>query len=267
MTRDWRSEGVFVGTPSRNETGLNYTASLLSLVMHDARSAGIVVRGGGPMLFPATPMNLPVIRNQIAAAMLDQTEADWLLFIDSDAGFEPDLAERLVEAADPIERPILGALAFMVAKREPDGMGGWVWTPAPTLYDWGGPNGEPGFFHRYEYPDNTLVRVAATGCHTLLIHRGALDKLRAEHGDTWFDRVQLFPEQGTMGEDFSFFARVAKAGIPAYVHTGVKTSHQQTIWLCEDNYQSALLVSRMSAAARDELAAPEGVTVVAASDA
>ena len=260
MTRDFRAESVFVATPVRNEVATNFHVSLLGMAYHDLTSYGMIARGGAPVAWPATPMNLPQIRNHLTTKMLDDTGADWLLWVDADAGFDPDLCDRLVEAADPLERPVMGALAFMVAKREPDQMGGWHWTPAPTIYDWGR-DGKVGFFHRYDYPDNTIVRAAATGCHTLLIHRSVLEKLRAEHGDTWFDRVQLFAEQGVMGEDFSFCARLAKAEIPLHIHTGVKTTHQQTIWLCEENYQGALMVSRLTDAAK-AADVPEGVEVV-----
>jgi cephalosporin hydroxylase len=263
MTRDWHGESVFVATPVRPEVAANFHTSILAMCYHDLSNHGLIARGGAPVAWPATPMNLPQIRNHLTVAMLDSTQADWLLWVDADAGFDPDICDRLVEAADPIERPVVGALAFMVAKREPDGMGGWRWTPAPTLYDWGGPDGKPGFFHRYEYPDNTVLRVAATGCHMLLVHRSVLEKLRAEHGDTWFDRVLLYEDQGTLGEDFSFCARLARAQVPIHVHTGVKTSHQQTIWLSEENYQGALMLSRMTDAAKAEASAevPEGVQV------
>lgn len=247
----WRSESVFVATPHRAEVAASYTISLLALFAHDMQTTGMVARGGGPCLFPANPMNLPEIRNKLAGVMLDQTEADWLLCLDSDAGFEPDLAERLVMAADPVERPILGALAFFAEKRESDRMGGFIWAPAPTIYDWGGPDGQPGFFHRWEYPENTVIRCGATGAHALLIHRSVLEKLRVD-GDTWFTRVMLDPTQGVLGEDFSFCARAARAGFPVHVHTGVQTSHLVTVTLIEQHYQSALMVSRLSAIARRE---------------
>lgn len=252
----WRGESVLVVTPHRIEVAATFCSSLLKMFAHDAMSTGLIARGGGPLLWPATPMNLPDVRNKLAGVMLDETSADWLLMVDADAGFAPDLAERLVSAADPVERPILGALAFCVEKRESDEMSGFVWAPAPTIYDWGGPDGKPGFFHRWEYPENTIIRCGATGAHALLVHRSVLEKLRAE-GDVWFSRVMLDPTQGVLGEDFSFCARAARAGFPIHVHTGVQTSHVQPMWLTEQNYQSALLVSRLSAVARAE-AATEG---------
>lgn len=267
--RDWRTESVLVATPHRPEVAANFTFSLLAMLAYDLQSHGVVARGGGPLGYPASSMNLPKIRNDICTLLLDELTADWLLFVDADAGFEPDVAERLMEAADPVERPVVGALAFMVSKRRPDGKGGFVWNPAPTLYKWGhvSPDGskKDGFFPIYDYLDNTVMRVAATGCHTLLIHRTVLEKLRAAEGsDDWFSRRVLFSDQGLMGEDFSFCARLARLQIPLHVHTGVKTTHQQTVWLCEEQYKGALMVSRISDAANDMAGGdvPPGVQVV-----
>jgi hypothetical protein len=47
---------------------------------------------------------------------------------------------------------------------------------------------------------------------------------RAEYGDRWFDRVD-HPDGARFSEDLSFFVRVAGVDAPAYVHTGIPTSH------------------------------------------
>ena len=69
------------------------------------------------MALPEPRMMLPPIRNQsntdlatgrnqVVKAFLGQTPAEWLLFIDADMGFEPDLIERLLDAADPVKKPV-----------------------------------------------------------------------------------------------------------------------------------------------------------------
>lgn len=259
--RNWRAESVFVATPTRNDTQTNYTISMMRMLVHDLSSHGIIARGGGPLVTQATPMNLPSMRNTMVTGMLDQTPADWLLWVDADAGFAPDIADQLVAAADPTHRPVLGALAFMVSKRRSDDMGGWRWTLAPTIYGWGpDESGKVGFLPRYDYPENTIVPVAATGCHMLLIHRSVLEKIRAEYGDTWFDRFAMAGHEdlGLMGEDFSFCVKARIAGFPVAVHTGIKTTHQQTVWVGEEDYQDALWLSRLRQAARAEAAEAAG---------
>lgn len=233
--RDWAAESVFVATPHTPTVTAAWSWSMLCMLANDIQGPQMLVRGGGPMMAQASPMNLTVVRNNFCVQTID-AGADWLLMVDADAGFEPDLAARLVQAADPLERPIVGALAFMVEKGQSDGMGGYHWRPAPTIYDWGGPGGKPGFFVRWEYPENTVTRVGATGCHALLVHSGVLEAMRTAYGDTWFDRIGVAEVDGLMGEDFSFCAKAQRLGVPVHVHTGVRTTHQQTVWLSEDTY-------------------------------
>lgn len=261
--RDWRQESVMVATPHRFEFAANYVQSMLSLTYYDAANCGHLVRAGGPFLASATPMNLHEVRNAMAGAAVDKG-VDWILFVDSDAGFEPNVVERLVECADPVDRPVLGALAFMTSKAEPDDMGGWIWHPAPTIYDWGH-DGKEGFFHRYDYPPNTLVRAAATGGHMLLIHRGVLEKIEAAHGRTWFNRGMYSRDHGLMGEDFSFCFRLLEAGVPLHVHTGIETTHQQTVWLNSDDYLKSRVLRQMAAAVEFGQV-PDGVKVAAVPD-
>ena len=51
-------------------------------------------------------------RNTVVAAFLDGTDDDWFWWLDDDMGFAPDTLDRLRLAADPVERPIVGALCF-----------------------------------------------------------------------------------------------------------------------------------------------------------
>jgi GT2 family glycosyltransferase len=197
-------------------------------------------------------MTIAAVRNRVAKYLLDESEAEWLLFIDSDMGFEPDLADRLLEAADPATRPVVGALCFGMQRKEADGRGGWRTVPFPTIYNWrADSDGTAGFRIRWDYPDNTLIPVDATGAASLLVHRDVLAKLRAGGGDTWFDRGAN-DTGDLLGEDMSFCARVRREGIPIHVHTGVKTTHQRTVWLGEDAYLDARALHALRAAAAEQ---------------
>lgn len=238
--------------PPDGHNSTSYTDSILRAVAYDAVHDGMLIRGGGPMLLPASPNTLSEQRNRACAFLLDESEADWLVMIDSDMGFDEDALYRLIDAADPAERPVLGALCFGLKKVKTDMRGGWYTEPFPTLYDWR-PNstGKNGFALRFDYTPNCVTQVAATGAAFLLIHRSVLDKVRAEHGDTWFDRARMEPDQGLMGEDISFCARLGRLGVPVFVHTGIPTTHLKPVWVDEDYYlgQRALAALRAQAAA------------------
>jgi cephalosporin hydroxylase len=178
------------------------------------------------------------IRNYGARLFLDKTEHEWLLYVDTDMGFEPDAVHRLLEAADPAERPVVGALCFAFMETHYDGMGGWRRTIVPTLYKMGRAKqtGEPSFCYYGDYPRDEVIPVAGTGGAFLLIHRTALEKVRGEWGDHWFE--MLYDSSGDIvGEDIAFCGRLLKAGIIPHVHTGVKTSHHKDIWLAEEDYE------------------------------
>jgi GT2 family glycosyltransferase len=252
-------DAVFAATLHAHTVATSYSESMLRMVAYDAMHEGRLVRGGGPALLPAGVNTLPEVRNKACAYLLDESKADWLLFVDSDMGFTEDSVDRLLEAADPVERPVVGALCFGLQQVVTDGQGGYLTKPFPTIYDWGNLPGTNrwGFTIRWEYPQNTVTRVAATGAAFLLIHRGILDKLRAGAGDTWFTRAGLPDEPRILGEDMSFCARLGAAGIPLYVHTGVKTTHLKQLWVSEDYY-----VETRRAAALRQQEPPDGVEIV-----
>lgn len=235
--------------PPDGMNSTSFTESLLGLVLHDASSEGRVVRGGGPMLIPTTPMRLVDNRNYAAKWLLDDSDADWLMFIDSDMGFEPDAVEKLLKVADPAERPVVGGLCFGLRKEESDGLSGWRSVPFPTIYDWRTADGapRPGFMARYGYSPETVTQCAATGAAFLLIHRSALEAIRAELGDVWFERAKMYPDDEPMGEDISFCSRLGLLGIPLFVHTGVRTSHLKPLWVTEEYYQGFRVLHALKA--------------------
>jgi cephalosporin hydroxylase len=191
------------------------------------------------------PMNLRCgsgivahVRNYAARLFLDKTPHEWLLFIDTDMGFPANAVHRLLdEAADPVARPVVGALCFAAMEAAYDGMGGWRRTVVPTMYKLGrkADDDEPSFCYFGPYEDDTVTPVAATGAAFLLMHRSALEKVRADVGDHWFDMI--YDREGDIvGEDFAFCGRLLKVGIVPQVHTGVKTTHHKEIWLSELDY-------------------------------
>jgi hypothetical protein len=188
------------------------------------------------------PNSLPEGRNMAVEHFL-KTDCDWLLFVDTDMGFQPESLERLLLAADPVERPVVGALCFAMKHMRSDGHGGFIVRPIPTLFSWGVHPGQGvGFANRLRYPPETMVHVAGTGAAFLLIHRGVLEEMRdlailAGHptGETWFD-LRNYDDGTSVSEDLSFCWRVGQLGKRIFVHTGVKVTHHKELWLSEDDY-------------------------------
>lgn len=173
-------------------------------------------------------------RNQAVERFLDTTDAEWLLFADSDMGWEPDAPERLIAAADPVERPVMGGLCFgakLAGQGPAHAMRVHVF---PTLYTWWDTGDACSFEAGYEWSRGKVIRVDATGAAFLLMHRGALERIREAEGDQWFSQ---FHERGNdWGEDLAFCRRLMRHGIPLHVHTGVGTSHKKDMWIDESMF-------------------------------
>jgi len=214
----------------------SFHESVMRLTVWDQAHDGHLLGTGGPFMMACSTNGIVEARNKITRQWLDETPHEWLWFVDTDMGFKPDTVDRLLAAADPVERPVMGALCFGVQEIAYDGMGGRRLRPAPTIYM---PNqdaqGRRGFSTRWHYPKNTVLQVGATGAACLLIHRGTAEKVRAQYGDAWFDPFR-YDDGRRLGEDLSFCARLGSAAIPVFVHTGVKTTHHKQMWVGEDDY-------------------------------
>ncbi len=227
--------------------------SMMRLVAYDAGGLALVVGTAGPYMIRADASGLVEARNLGVQHWLDNTPHEWLWFIDTDMGFAPDTVERLVLAADPASRPVVGGLCFALREMTYDGMGGRRVMPVPTLYNMARtPEGHVGFGTRWTFPDNTLVQVAGTGAACLLIHRSAAEKVRAEHGDRWFDQIR-YEDGRLVSEDLSFCYRLGVAGVPIFVHTGVSTTHHKEIWVGANDYQPPAQPTPSSVGATDEI--------------
>jgi hypothetical protein len=209
--------------------------SLIDLYLVDAMGSKRMVPNGRQLRDHCQAGALPDGRNKVAQQFLDSTECEWLFMVDSDMGFAPNTVDRLIESADPVERPAVGGLCFALRR---DGHGefyGQKYVVVPTLYEFIDTADEVGFRSITDYPRDALARVDATGAACLLLHRSALEKVRTAVGDHWFDPVQH--AGSTYSEDLSFCLRLAACDIPLHVNTAVRTTHDKHgVFLDEDEY-------------------------------
>lgn len=227
---------VLVAYLHPNKTSHNFGESLMRLVAHDMANQNRVIRTGGPVMFRCGSGGLVDARNDVVRHFLDETPHEWLFSVDTDMGFAADTIDRLLEVADPVNRPVVGGLCFAVKEGSADGLGGWRTRLMPTLFDWGQkPDGEFGFVGRPDYPVSSVIQVAGTGAACVLMHRSALVAVREKHGDTWYDRVAQKSGK-RVSEDLSFCYRLGVVGVPVFVHTGVRTNHHKDFWAGEDAF-------------------------------
>lgn len=216
------------------DVATSFHHSVLGMVAFDSGQAQRFVSTDGRLGITAQQCGagrLSSGRNQACAQFLDLWDAEWLLMIDADMGFDSDAAEQLVAAADAVERPVMGALCFG-AKRAGEGPAHAMRTHFfPTLYRLHADptTGRRTFDPAYEWPRGKVCEVSGTGAAFLLIHRSVLERIRDAYGDKWFDEVT--EDDTPFGEDLSFCLKLIDLGIPLHVHTGVETSHKKDVWV------------------------------------
>jgi hypothetical protein len=216
----------------------SFHVSMMRIIAHDAGTSGRMVNTAGPIMVQTAAGELSFNRNLATAKFLDETPHEWLWFVDTDMGFKPDVVDQLLAAADPDERPVVGALCFSMRPIATDGFGGCRVAPVPTLFmpALDATTGVRGFKTRFRYPERSIVQVGATGTGCLLIHRSVLEKMRADLGDEWFTYTR-FEGGGPISEDFSFMVRLLAMGVPVFVHTGVPTTHHKPVWIGAQDYR------------------------------
>lgn len=197
-----------------------FTASLLALAMEGGTPLDAVIAWeSGP--------NISTARNMIVSKFLLEQSAPWLLMADTDMVFAADALARLIAAADPHERPVVGGLCY---QRSPDGG-----DALPVMYEFGENEAGRLAFTRYtSWPEDACVRVGATGTAFLLAHRDALDAVAVATGDVaapWFRESAIGAPLTLLGEDLTFCLRCGLAKVPVHVHTGVQVGHVKPVML------------------------------------
>lgn len=162
--------------------------------------------------------NLPMARNWQVRTFLNETEAEWLWFIDADMGFDVSALSKLLDVAHPTLAPMVGGICF---GRNEDGM---IW---PIAMRFKSDTQTFQRLHTYEYQG--LMPVDATGAAFFIVHRSVLEKLNEEYEEPhkWFGLGAL--EGREISEDILFCMRVRAAGYPIYIDTRVETEHVKTI--------------------------------------
>jgi hypothetical protein len=229
------ADTVAVAYVHSDDVRYSWHHSMTQLMAYDLANAGRIWTGGYVAVRCGTD-GLAEARNTAVEEFLADSRAGWMWWVDTDMGFAPDTVDRLLAAADPAERPIVGGLCFSQIERQPDGFGGWTCVATPTVMDWRHLGQQTGYAVRWDYPRDTVTRCDGTGSACILIHRGVFEKIHAEFGPNWYTRTRN-PSTGKMiSEDLSFCIRAGALSLPVYVHTGVQTTHVKRVWLGQDQY-------------------------------
>lgn len=170
---------------------------------------------------------LDVMRNHVVGHFLEQTDADVLVFVDSDMVFRPTDIHQLLDSFD-----VEGV----------DVMGGWYTSfyPEqgefrPVAYEWFGdrmrPIPNPPF-------DRTPFNVDAVGTGFMAIGRKILKRLEKRYGSPmpWF--AEEIVDGCQLGEDLTFCHRVEMSGGIVMFDPQIRVGHEKPM-LLDPNVQHA----------------------------
>ena len=231
------TDTVTVGSLHPGHYAACFARSLQDMYLHDlANSQRMFSHDAGEFAEQCGSGGIVSGRNLLATKMLEVSTADWLFMVDSDMGFARDTVDRLIESADPVDRPVVGGLAFAHKTDGRKELNGIRYKCQPTIYDFVELEHEAGVVARFDYVRDAVVPCGGTGGACLLIHRNVIQLIRDQYGETWFNPI-THAKGTTFSEDLSFCIRVAGVGVQLHVDTGVKTTHDKGgVFLDEEHF-------------------------------
>lgn len=206
-----------------------FARSLVDSLLHDLQrdEPRIVSHGYGHVGNECGTGGLVAGRNDLVRIVLDHADVEWMFMVDSDMGFSADAIDQLISAADPLGRPVVGALCFAHKTDGRKEHNAIRYVASPTVYDYVERPDKVGFVARVAYERDAVTPCSATGAAAVLVHRSVLQAVRDRFGDVWFDPITHPTGPTTFSEDLSFCVRLAAVGVPIHVHTGVRTTHHK----------------------------------------
>jgi glycosyltransferase involved in cell wall biosynthesis len=152
-------------------------------------------------------------RNSIVNAFLDETDADALLFIDTDVSWPPCYIEKLADSGKQV-------VAGPYPKRDP---------------------------YKLDYPiivhadrrgkrEGDLLEVVAAATGFLMIHREVFLKMREEYGRTNVFYEIHDPPGVDFGEDYLFCLEWTKMGGKVWVDTSMKINHHDGVFTATGDF-------------------------------
>ena len=160
-------------------------------------------------------------RESVIRYWLSTTDADWMLFVDSDISFTADDLKFLCESADSAERKIVSGLYFTLPKTDPI-------FPYPVAFV---KNEKGGYLAISDFEENSLFLIDAAGLGFVLIHRSVVEKMLST-----YSLSEIFVSS-QFGEDIAFFEKVHEIGEDVYLDTRASVRHMKRYPIDLDFYK------------------------------
>ena len=157
-------------------------------------------------------------------SLVRNMQGDWLLQLDTDHQFEPDLLARILRLyRETGARVISGLYRFKKPPYAPVAFGGETGTP---VLEWAS--------------GLELFEITGAGAGCLFAERSVFDEIRAKCKCEPFDRMP------STSEDHSFFRRCKECGIKTYLAPNIEFDHLIVSAVTSKLYDGELLTSQRS---------------------
>jgi cellulose synthase/poly-beta-1,6-N-acetylglucosamine synthase-like glycosyltransferase len=154
-------------------------------------------------------------------ALAHEAIGDWLLMLDTDHKFEPDICLRMLKLMGDYKLNVLSAMYY---HREPPHLPIAFKLVDGNMLNIGG------------WPKDTkILEVDSTGGGTLLVKRDVFKRIKRELKEGPFDIIAPY------GEDYSFFLRLKKLGITGWCTPLIESKHLTVSSIDSDDYDPEML--------------------------
>lgn len=161
-------------------------------------------------------------------SLVDSMKGDWLLQLDTDITFDPDILGRMLNFLNNSElngQPVDVMAGLYLYKGAPH---------PPVAYSWDAKKKAKTILGDWDDKGDLLqLRAAGAGC--LLVHRRVFDRIRAELGVSPFT-IHVDEDGSPLSEDHSFFEYCWKLKIPVYASPQIWVNHLTYKPLTEKDY-------------------------------
>jgi len=217
---------VAVGYPAGGSVTVPWAKSMMSLLAEQMKRADQVRHL--QRIIPSSGLYVSRNRNQIVRAFLKDGNEEYLLQIDTDIEFKPDVLPRLLELARDGRDIVAVNIRLGSAKHSGyEESGEFLYRPMATL------------------PEGDVIPVDAAATAMMMVHRKVFEKIAEEAGPCWFNILPIPYETDTegapwagkeweeIGEDLAFCSRAKRVGFQTYLARGFGLRHHKVVALEE----------------------------------
>lgn len=158
-------------------------------------------------------------RNKLSQFAL-RNEVDYVLWLDSDMTFPPDMIERMLKHLENGKDIVTGVY---YRRTKPY---------SPVLFSEIKCDGDDSSWKGFnDYPSDELFEIAGSGFGCVMMKAEVLTDMYVEHHD-WFSPI------GHFGEDLSFFIRANELGYKTWCDPTIQCGHVGHVIINEDFYKA-----------------------------